>query len=111
MAATPSVNIVIAQGADFSEVFNSTETDGTASNLSGYTGAASLRKYPESATKKDFSVSITGSTGEVTISMTDEVTATIKHGRHYYDVLLTSSSGLKSRMVEGMAMVTAGITT
>lgn len=111
MAATPSVNIVIAQGVDFSEMFNSTETDGTASNLSGYTGASSLRKYPESPTKKDFSVSITGSTGEVSIAMTAGVTSTLKPGRHYYDVVLTSSSGAKSRMVEGMAMVTAGITT
>jgi len=33
MAATPVVNIVIAQGTDFSESFTSTESDGSASKL------------------------------------------------------------------------------
>ena len=111
MAAVPSVNIVIPQGTDFSEVFTSTETDGSASNLSGYTGNSEIRKYPGGTAYQSFSVTITGSTGEVSIAMTSGKTALLKPGRHYYDVYLTSSSGSVSRMVEGMAMVTAGITT
>jgi len=111
MAAVPSVNIVIPQGTDFSEVFTSTETDGSASNLSGYTGDSKIRKYPGSSVSESFTVSITGLTGEVSIAMTSGKTVNLKPGRYYYDVYLTSAAGSVSRMVEGMAMVTAGIST
>jgi flagellar hook assembly protein FlgD len=111
MASTPVVNIVIPQGTDFSELFTSTESDGSASNLVGYTGAAKIKKHPGASTSTSFSVSIIGSTGEVTISLTDTQTTDLEPGRYYYDVYLTSGSGSVSRMVEGMAFVTAGITT
>ena len=38
MAATPVINIVIPQGSDFVESFQSKENDGSASNLSSYVG-------------------------------------------------------------------------
>lgn len=111
MAVTPSVNIVIAQGADFSETFNSTESDGSASNLVGYTGTSKIKKHSTSTSSKSFTVTVTGATGEVSIAMTSGKTVDLKPGRYYYDVVLTSTSGAVSRMVEGMALVTAGITT
>ena len=109
--ATPSVNIVIPQGANFSEVFTSTETDGTATNLAGYSGSAKIKKFPSSNSSTSFNVGITSAVGEVAIALTSGKTTSIKPGRYYYDVVLTSSTGLVSRMVEGMALVTAGITT
>lgn len=111
MAVTPSVNIVIAQGADFSEVFTSTETDGSASNLTGYSGQSKIKKYPGAPTSESFSVNITAGTGEVSIAMTSGKTVKLSPGRYSYDVYLTSASGAVSRLVEGQAIVTAGITT
>lgn len=111
MAATPSINIVIPQGADFSEVFTSTESDGSLSNLNGYTAASKIKKYSTSPTSYSFTVGITTSTSEVSIAMTSGVTVAISPGRYYYDVVLTSPSGAITRMVEGSAMITAGITT
>ena len=109
--ATPVVNITIPQGTDFSEVFTSTESDGSASNLVGFTGASKIKKHPGATSSQSFSVSITGSTGEVSIAMTAGKTVGLVPGRYYYDVVLTSGTGSVSRMVEGMAIVTAGITT
>ncbi len=111
MTESHVVNIIIGQGVDFSEVFTSTEADGTTSNLSGYTGASKIKKHPESTSSQSFFLTITGLTGEVTISMTSAQTLQLKPGRYYYDVVLTSPSGSVSRMVEGQALVTAGITT
>jgi len=111
MAATPEVNITIAQGVNFSEVFTSTETDGSASNLQGYTAASKIKKYPGSPTSESFSVTITAGIGEVAIAMTAGQTVKLKPGRHYYDVVLTSGTGTLSRLVQGSAIVTAGITT
>ena len=111
MAATPEVNITIGQGVNFSEVFTSTESDGSVSNLQGYSGASKIKKYPGSPTSESFSVSITALTGEVSIAMTAGQTVRLKPGRQYYDIVLTSGSGVLSRLVQGSAIVTAGITT
>ena len=46
MAVNPVINITIPQGSDFSETFVSTESNGSASNLAGYSGAAKMKKHP-----------------------------------------------------------------
>ena len=111
MAVNPVINITIPQGSDFSETFVSTESNGSASNLAGYSGAAKMKKHPGATESTSFTVNITGGTGEVAIAMTSGVTVGLDPGRYYYDVRLTSGSGAVSRLVEGMAFVTAGITT
>ena len=108
--AVPAVNITIEQGADFASTFTITNSDGTAYNLLNNTAVAKLKKFPESETSYSFSTSITVSTGKITISMGNDVTSTIPSGRYYYDILLTNSvSGLKTRVIEGMAFVSAAI--
>lgn len=111
MASNPVINITIPQGSDFSETFVSTENNGSTSNLSGYTGTAKMKKHPGATKSSSFSVSITAATGEVAIAMTSGVTVELEPGRYFYDVKLVSGSGAVSRLVEGMALVTAGITT
>jgi hypothetical protein len=111
MTVNPVINITIPQGADFSETFVSTESNGSASNLAGYTGTAKMKKHPDATTSTQFSVSITAATGEVAIALTSGKTTPLEPGRYYYDVRLTSGAGAVSRLVEGMAFVTAGITT
>lgn len=111
MAATPVINIVIPQGSTFSETFTSTESDGSITNLSGYTGTATMKKWYGSTSSTSFSVSITVGTGEIAIGLTPGQTSNLDPGRYYYDVRLQSSGGSVSRLVEGMALLQAGITT
>jgi hypothetical protein len=111
MAVNPVINISIPQGADFSETFVSTENNGSRSNLAGYSATAKLKKHYGAATSTTFSISITSSIGEVTISLPAATTTLLEPGRYYYDVKLTSGTGAVSRLVEGMAFVKAGITT
>lgn len=110
MASNPVINIVIPQGTDFSETFVSTESDGSTSNLFGYSGQSQIRKHYDSSDYTEFSVTIISSTGEVSIALTSGKTSTLTPGRYYYDVVLTSESGSVSRLVEGMALVTPGVT-
>jgi len=113
MAATPTVNIVIPQGTDFSEIFTSTESDGTATNLSGFSARSKMKKHPGAAvgTAISFTVGITSSTGQIELSLTDTETAAIAEGRYYFDVLLISPepSSTITRMLEGQVLVTPGI--
>ena len=111
MAVNPVFNITIPQGADFSETFVSKESDGSLTPLAGFTGTARIKKHSAATTSTAFQVSIVTSTGEVSIAMTSGVTVRLEPGRYVYDVRLESPSGAVNRMVEGMAFVTAGITT
>ena len=111
MAVNPVVNISIPQGADFTKTFTSKESDGSVTNLSGYSAEAKIKKHYTSTTSTSFSVGITSTTGEVTISMPSTTTVSLDSGRYYYDVKLTSGTGAVSRLVEGMAFVRAGVAT
>lgn len=108
--AVPSVNITIEQGADFTATFTIANNDSSVYNLYSSTAVARLRKHHSSTKSYDFTTTITIATGKVRLDMSDDVTSTLEPGRYYYDILLTNtSSGLKTRVIEGMAMVSGGI--
>jgi hypothetical protein len=111
MAVNPVTNISIPQGADFSKTFIAKESDGSATDLSGYSATAKIKKHYDSTNLTSFTVGITSSTGGVKISLTAAQTVALDAGRQYYDVRLVSSASTVSRLVEGMAFVNAGITT
>ena len=104
-------NIVIEQGASFTNTYFVEDSNNTPLNLTGYTGSATLAKHSSSSTKTNFSVTITTNSGSIAIGLTSGKTATLKPGRYVYDVLLTNSNGAKTRIVEGTALVTAGVST
>lgn len=108
--AVSSVNITIEQGTDFETTFNVTNPDNTASPLIGYSAVSKIRKHPGSTEYSSFTISITAALGQITVSMGNTVTASLDPGRYYYDVVIVNSSnGKRTRVVEGMALVTAGI--
>lgn len=108
--AVPAVNITIEQGADFASTFTITNSDGSAYNLLNTSATAKLKKFPGSETSYSFSTSLTVSTGKISLTMANTVTSTIPSGRYYYDILLTNdTTGLKTRVIEGMAFVSAAI--
>jgi len=112
MSAVYTSNIVINSGANFSTTFELTNSDGTSLDLTDYTGASQIRKTYSSTNYTSFSLSFIAprSTGKIGIALTSGQTASLKPGRYVYDVLITSSSGTKTRVVEGMALVREGVT-
>jgi hypothetical protein len=105
-------NITIPVGADFTQTFSLESISNTPLDLTGYTGMSMLKKSPASLkTAASFSVSFPIPTnGKVKISLASSITSALKPGRYCYDILLNSGS-LKTRVVEGSAIVTAGVTT
>jgi len=54
---------------------------------------------------------VTGaSNGEITLSMTAANTANLSPGRSVFDLLITSPSGIKTRVIEGIIIVSPGVT-
>jgi hypothetical protein len=104
--AVPSVNITIDGGTNFENTFTLRNPDGTPIDLTGYTGVSKIRKYPKDALNvQSFTVGITSSTGEVTLSMASTITSEIEQGRNYYDIVLTATDGTVSKVLEGTALV------
>ena len=102
-------NLTIDQGTTFTTTITITDDDGNALNLTGYTGAAQLRKHYTSSNSVNFTVSITPATGEVTLSLTANATSNIVAGRYVYDCELTNS-GTVSRVLEGIVTITPEVT-
>ena len=111
MAAFVS-NIVIDVGADFNQTYNLEGSNNAPLDLTGYTGASIMKKHPSSlSTTATFAVSFPNRTlGQVKISLGSTITNGLKAGRYSYDLLLNDGA-TKTRVVEGSALVTAGVTT
>ena len=105
-------NIVIDQGADYSASIDVTDSDGDTIDLSGYTAAGQIKKTYSSSTAVDFTVSIAspGSAGILNIGLSNTQTNAMKAGRYVYDIEITNSGGVKTRVLEGQVEITPGVT-
>ena len=109
--AVPVVNIVIEQGADYSSSFTITNPDGSPYTIFNNSASALLKKHSGSETSYTFTSEIDPDDGQILLSMSNTLTSTIPPGRYFYDIVITNiNDGYKSRVIEGMAMVTPGIT-
>jgi hypothetical protein len=106
-------NITIPVGADFSQTFILENTSDQILNLTDYTAASLLKKHPESskvAATFDVIFPAARSTGQIKISLGSSITSRLKPGRYCYDILVNDGDEI-TRIVEGSALVTAGVTT
>ena len=107
--ASTKANLVIDQGATFTTTITITDDDGEVIDLTGYTGAAQIRKHYTSSTAVAFTVVVNESEGEVTLSLTANQTANISSSRYVYDCEL-KKSGTVSRVLEGLITVSPQVT-
>lgn len=103
-------NLIVDQGADYSTSISVTDDNGEAIDLTGYTGAAQMRRHYTSVSYYSFDVQITGNQGEVVLSLTANTSNTIPSGRYVYDCELTDGSGKRSRLVEGIVTINPQVT-
>jgi hypothetical protein len=106
------VNLVIPQGADYTNLFLLEDSNNSPINMSGYSGICHIKKHPTSRTKVGLGVSFPAPpVGQVRISLGSTITSTMKPGKYVYDLLLTDGNNVKTRVVEGIVTVTAGVST
>lgn len=106
-------NITIPCGADFERTFILEDSmTNKVLNLTDYTAKSHLKKHPKSLTvSATFEVSFLNRiSGEILISLGSSITSNLNPGRYCYDVLINDGFKTK-RVVEGSALVTAGVTT
>tara|TARA_R110000868_G_scaffold179617_1_gene419817 strand:- start:1104 stop:1448 length:345 start_codon:yes stop_codon:yes gene_type:complete len=113
MAAVYVSNIVINAGTDFTQTFTLESSDSnSALNLSSYTVRSQLRKQPSSTNYVNFNCNIINPLGgDISIGLSTSITTSLKPGRYLYDVVITENiSNIKTRVIEGMALVREGVT-
>ena len=103
-------NLLIDQGSTFSTMLSLTNELDEAMDLTGYSGASQVRKHYTSSNSTAFSIQLNNNTGTVTLSMSANTTANLVSGRYVYDVEITSSSGVTTRVIEGIVTVTPNVT-
>jgi hypothetical protein len=115
MAAT-NYDTTIDQGADWVINFTYQDSAGAAINLTGYTAALQLRSEAASTTavlslsSPSSGITITGATGLVAVRATAAQTGAIAGGVYVYDLEITSSTGVVTRLVQGQINVSPQVT-
>ena len=99
------------QYATFSTTVNVVDSTGAAVNLYGYSASTQMRKSYYATSATIITSIITGNAnGEITLSMTAANTANLTPGRQVFDLLITSPTSVKTRVIEGIVVVSPGVT-
>lgn len=114
MAST--YNILVDQGSTYTLAVTYKDSSGTAINLTGYTAAMQLRENYDSATavlslsSPSSGIVITGASGLVTITMSAIQTAALSADTFLYDLEIASPASVKTRLIQGVVVVSAEVT-
>tara|TARA_B100000614_G_C14511471_1_gene478755 strand:+ start:219 stop:557 length:339 start_codon:yes stop_codon:yes gene_type:complete len=105
-------NLTVNTGTTFSQIFTLESADtNSATDLTGFTASAQMRKHPGSSSATNFTTSIINATaGRIRVGLTTSQTSVLKPGRFMYDVLVTDPSGEVTRVLEGSVLVREGVT-
>jgi hypothetical protein len=104
-------NLYVDAGATYSNIITVTASNGQALDLTSYTVASQLRKSYQSSTVYAFTASVyDAASGKIRLQLTSTQSEAIPAGRWLYDVEITSPSGTKTRVVEGIVTVNPQIT-
>lgn len=106
------VELTLDQGTTFETSVALTNDDQTAINITGYQFASQIRKsyYSTNAVASLTVTVVDAANGNVKLSMTSANTANVKAGRYLYDLLMTDTGGVKTRVIEGVITVTPQVT-
>jgi len=104
-------NLFVDAGSDYSNIITVSSTNGQPLNLGGYTVASQMRKSYSSSTAYAFTATVyDAANGKVRLQLSASDSSAIPAGRWLYDVEITSASGSKTRVVEGIVTITPQIT-
>lgn len=136
---TKRQDLYVNEGETFSHVHTHKDANGTAVDLTGYSAAMSVKRYPgESITPQAYlstgadadggTLTLGGANGQVTIAMTADETNDLLPGvdisalvpphirrrsateQFVYDLILTDASGTVTRALEGRLYVRRAVT-
>jgi len=105
-------NLYIDAGADYSNIITVSTATFAPLDLTGYTVKSQMRKSYGSSVAYNFNAMVyDATTGRVKIYLTSTESESIPPGRYLYDIEITQTvSGIKTRVIEGIAIISPQIT-
>jgi hypothetical protein len=108
-------DFIIYQGQDFSRTFTIKDSNGDAIDISGYDARLQVRENKSSSSSVlsltvGDGLSITGASGQVTVSLTATETAALDYNGGVYDLELVDGSDVVTRILEGSATLDKEVT-
>lgn len=106
--------VTIEQGATWQLTVTWTDSSGALVNLTGYTAVATVKTTYGgttvlSATSVGGTITLGGAAGTIAINVPAATTAAASAQTGVWDLLLTSGSGVKTRLLEGPVTITPGV--
>jgi len=112
MLAAQYDDFVIEEGAVFDEYFIWKDSDGTAHDITGYSGKMEIRKNKADSTIIDeVTVSIGTSDGRIDLDMTSAETRVLAFDRAYYDVEVSPTANADLNVVADVIRLLEGTIT
>tara|TARA_Y100000310_G_C20249947_1_gene608625 strand:- start:179 stop:514 length:336 start_codon:yes stop_codon:yes gene_type:complete len=104
-------NFILEQGATFSRILTLKENNAVM-DLTGYSVASKMRSTHDSSTVVGtFTCTVSNaSAGQITMLMSNTVTAAIEEAIYVYDIEITSGTGTVTRIMEGNITVNPEVT-
>lgn len=108
--------VTIEQGATWQLVVTWTDSAGALVNLTGYSAVATVKTTYGgtaliTASSVGGTITLGGAAGTITINVPYATTAALGAQTGVWDLELTSSDGIRTRLLEGAATITPEVTT
>lgn len=116
VARAAVVDLVFQQGTDFSHIVGLTNSDGSIFPLTGYTARMQVREFAYSSTillelsTANGKIEINGPAGQLVLEIPNTETAAFTWRSGVYDLEITSSLNIVTRVMEGNATVSLEVT-
>jgi len=110
-------HFIIEQGATFGQTLTLKDSAGTLINLTGFTGAMSLKESPDATatvitlTSSNGRMTLGGNAGTVQLLITATDTANLESDDGVFDLEIISGAGVVTRLIEGTYSIRRNITT
>ena len=110
-------HFIIEQGATFGQTLTLKDSSNTVINLTGFTGAMSLKEKPDetatilSLTTANGRMTMGGNAGTVVLLISATDTAGLESDDGVFDLEITSGAGVVTRLIEGTYSIRRNITT
>ena len=110
--ATLNANYEVEQGADFIQDIDLRDLNGNTLDLTGYSAASKIRKFPTSEKYNIITVIFRDRVkGAIRLFLSKDITVALTSGRNYYDLMLTRPDGIVEKALEGSIIVNTSSTT
>lgn len=107
-------NISVEQYSTFLLPITWFAAGGAVQNLTGFTASLEVKSKEGSVlltlTSTNGQIALGGIAGTITLSLSASVTSALPPASYDYDLLITDSTGIKTRLLQGLFLVIAGVT-